>query len=170
MGQAAPEGLSLRPLASGDLDQVCAIERASFGTPWSRPLFEEELKRPELCHWMVLAASRPAEKMAGTSAQAPAPELVVAYGGFWLAVDEAHFTNIAVLEGRRGQGLGRRLLLGLLDKARGLGCVRATLEVRPSNAAALGLYQGEGFTVAAMRPHYYSDDGEDALILWKQGL
>jgi ribosomal-protein-alanine N-acetyltransferase len=165
VGQAAPEALSLRPLRSGDLDQVCAIERASFGTPWSKPLFEEELKRPELCHWLVLAPSRPAE-VAGTSGQA----LVLAYGGFWLAVDEAHFTNLAVHPDWRGQGLGRLLLQGLLDKARGLGCVRATLEVRPSNGAALALYQGEGFTVAAMRPRYYTDDGEDALILWKQGL
>ena len=167
MGQAAPEALSLRPLRSGDLDQVCAIERDSFGTPWTKPLFEEELRRPDLCHWLVLADS--ADPSAGAG-QAPAPEQVVAYGGFWLAVDEAHFTNIAVRADRRGQGLGRRLLTALLDKARGLGCVRATLEVRPSNAAALALYQGEGFTVAAMLPRYYTDDGEDALILWKQGL
>ncbi|HXB98477.1 MAG TPA: ribosomal protein S18-alanine N-acetyltransferase [bacterium] len=155
MGQAAPEGLTPRPLLAGDLDQVCAIERASFGTPWTRPLFEEELKRPQLCHWLVL------DGPAGA---------VTAYGGFWLAVDEAHFTNIAVHPDWRGRGLGRRLLLALLEKARGLGCVRATLEVRPSNAAALGLYQSEGFSVAAMRPRYYTDDGEDALILWKQGL
>ena len=147
--------MSLRPLLAGDLDQVCAIERDSFGTPWTKPLFEEELRRPDLCHWLVLVGQDGS---------------VAAYGGFWLAVDEAHFTNIAVRGDRRGQGLGRRLLLALLDKAKGLGCVRATLEVRPSNAAALGLYQGEGFTVAAMRPRYYTDDGEDALILWKQGL
>jgi ribosomal-protein-alanine N-acetyltransferase len=155
VGQAASEGLSPRPLRAGDLEQVCAIERASFGTPWSRPLFEEELKRPDLCHWLVLENGDGA---------------VAAYGGFWLAVDEAHFTNIAVRGDRRGQGLGRRLLRALLEQARGLGCVRATLEVRPSNAAALGLYQGEGFSVVAMRPRYYTDDGEDALILWKQGL
>jgi ribosomal-protein-alanine N-acetyltransferase len=155
VGQASPEGLRLRALRAADLEQVCAIERASFGTPWSRALFEEELGRPDLCHWLVL------EDPAGA---------VAAYGGFWLAVDEAHFTNIAVRDNSRGQGLGRRLLKGLLDKARGLGCVRATLEVRPSNAAALGLYEGEGFSVAAMRPRYYTDDGEDALILWKQGL
>jgi ribosomal-protein-alanine N-acetyltransferase len=142
-------------LRAGDLEQVCAIERASFGTPWTRPLFEEELKRSELCHWLVLSDQDGS---------------VAAYGGFWKAVDEAHFTNLAVQAGRRGQGLGRRLLLALLDEARGLGCLRATLEVRPSNAAALALYQGQGFTVAAMRPHYYTDDGEDALILWKQGL
>jgi ribosomal-protein-alanine N-acetyltransferase len=155
VGKAAPDGLSLRSLGTGDLDQVCAIERASFGVPWSRPLFEEELKRPELCHWLVLSDQDGS---------------IFGYGGFWLAVDEAHFTNLAVREDRRGQGLGRRLLTALLGKARELGCLRATLEVRPSNTAALALYQGEGFTVVAMRPRYYTDDGEDALILWKQGL
>jgi ribosomal-protein-alanine N-acetyltransferase len=174
VGQAAPETLSLRPLLPSDLDQVCAIERASFGTPWSKPLFEEELKRPDLCHWLVLAPSRPAEGMAGTlrgpQGGPSGQTLILAYGGFWLAVDEAHFTNIAVHPDWRGQGLGRRLLKGLLDHACALGCVRATLEVRPSNAAALALYQGEGFSVVAMRPRYYTDDGEDALILWKQGL
>jgi ribosomal-protein-alanine N-acetyltransferase len=95
---------------------------------------------------------------------------VAANGGFWKAVDEAHFTNVAVHPAWRRSGLGRRLLRALLDKARGEACLSATLEVRPSNAAALALYTSEGFTPVALRPRYYSDDGEDAMILWKHNL
>ena len=69
-----------------------------------------------------------------------------------------------------GGCLGRRLLLALRDEARACGGLRATLEVRPSNAGALALYEGEGFAAAALRPRYYTDDGEDALILWPNQL
>lgn len=145
------------PLAERHLAAVCAIEIASFTPPWTRPLFEAELKRPEICHWRVLEDS-------GLDGG------VAAYGGFWKAVDEAHFTNIAVHPAARRRGLGRQLLKALLGLAKQNGCLRATLEVRPSNTAALRLYESEGFSAAALRPHYYSDDGEDALILWKPEL
>ncbi len=152
-------GLVEAPLEEADLEEVCAIERASFGTPWSRGLFEEELRRPGTCVWRVL-------RVPG----APAGSRVAAYGGFWRAVDEAHFTNLATRPDWRRRGAGRRLLRLLLAEARGLGCVRATLEVRPSNKAALALYTSEGFEAVAVRPRYYSDDDEDALILWKRSL
>jgi len=156
VGQAASaEGLTLVPLSPGDLPQVCAIEAACFATPWSLALFEEELKRPEVCHWLCL------KNAAGE---------VAAYGGFWRAVDEAHFTNVAVAPPWQRQGLGRRLVQELLDLAKRQGCLRATLEVRPSNEAALALYQAQGFKAVAMRPGYYSDNGEDAMILWKDAL
>jgi len=152
-------GLETGPLRADDLDEVCAIELEAFPTPWSRALFEEELRRPALCHWLALR-----------EAGAPQGRRVAAYGGFWKAVDEAHFTNLAVRADRRRAGLARRLLRELLALAASLGCARATLEVRPSNRAALALYESEGFAAAAMRPHYYSDDGEDALILWNNDI
>lgn len=151
--------LELSGLSEADLDEVCAIERESFPTPWSRALFEEELKRPAICHW--LAARDPG---------APQGRRLAAYGGFWKAVDEAHFTNLAVRADWRRHGLARLLLRALLAEAVSLGCRRATLEVRPSNLGALALYESEGFSAAAMRPAYYSDDGEDALILWNNSL
>ena len=164
MTDAAREGLDAGaleagPLEASDLDEVCAIERASFPTPWTRPLFEEELRRPGLCFWRALR--EPGR---------PAGGRVVAYGGFWKAVDEAHFTNVAGSPDWRGRGAGRRLLRLLLQEARREGCLRATLEVRPSNRAARALYASEGFEDVALRPRYYSDDGEDALILWKPSL
>lgn len=146
--------MRLRALQEADLEQLCAIEKLCFSTPWTRGHFSEELKRPEICHWRVLEQEG----------------RIAAYGGFWKAVDEAHFTNIAVHPDFQRQGLGRQMLKALLDLAVQVGCHSATLEVRPSNGAAVGLYQSEGFSVAAIRPRYYSDDGEDALLLWKRGL
>ena len=153
------EALELGPMRESDLAEVCAIELDSFSTPWSRALFEEELRRPQICHWLALR-----------DASAPEGGRVAGYGGFWKAVDEAHFTNVAVRRTWRRQGLGRRLLRALLAEAVSLGCLSATLEVRPSNLAALALYESEGFSAAAIRPRYYSDDGEDAWILWKHSL
>lgn len=148
--------IRFRDLELRDLEAVCAIEAVSFDPPWSRALFEEELRRPELCHWLL-------------AEDAALPGGVAAYGGFWRVTDEAHFTNLAVHPAARRRGLGRALLRALLARARALGCTRATLEVRPSNAPAVTLYQSEGFRAAALRPHYYSD-GEDALLLWKDAL
>ncbi len=138
-----------------DLPEVCAIEIASFSTPWSEALFDAELKRPELCFWTV--AEDP---------QAAPGSRLLGYGGFWKAVDEAHFTNLAVRPDQRGAGLGWALLQEILRKAKAEGCLRATLEVRPSNAAARALYEKAGFAGVALRPKYYSDDGEDALLMW----
>lgn len=140
-----------RPMRQEDLPQVCAIEVESFSMPWSAMLFDAELKNPEVCTWVV------AEDEEGS---------VLAYGGFWKAVDEAHFTNLAVRPDQRRAGLGRALLQELLRIAKEKGCVRATLEVRPSNQGAVALYEQAGFTAAALRPRYYSDDGEDALLMW----
>src|SRR5258708_4931743 len=101
-----------------DLQEVCAIETASFSTPWSAALFEEELKRPEICIWTV--AEDPGASLGSR---------LLGYGGFWKAVDEAHFTNLAVRQDQRRSGLGWALLQAILKKAKTLGCVRATLEV-----------------------------------------
>jgi ribosomal-protein-alanine N-acetyltransferase len=153
----APEGFVLGPLGMDDLDEVADIEKLCFGTPWSWSLFAEELRQPELCHWF-----KAAEEMG--------PRRVAAYMGFWKAVDEAHITNLAVRPEFRRLGLGRALASHLLGQARALGCMRATLEVRPSNTAALRLYESLGFSGVALRPKYYLDNAEDALIMWKPSL
>lgn len=97
------------------------------------------------------------------------PETVIGLGCYWAILDEAHITLLAVTPPYRGQGLGRWLLLHLLQGARDRGMERATLEVRASNAPALALYRCLGFKTAGRRRGYY-DDGEDALILWCNGL
>jgi len=152
-----PEGFSFADLSEEDLDEVVEIEKLCFGTPWSRALFSEELKHADICTWMK------AQKTGS-------PQRVAAYMGFWKAVDEAHITNLAVRPEYRRVGLGKALVLALLEAAKGLGCARATLEVRPSNEAAVKLYESLGFTGVALRPKYYLDNGEDALIMWKNGI
>jgi ribosomal-protein-alanine N-acetyltransferase len=153
----APEGYAFAPLQEADLDEVAEIEKLCFATPWSRALFSEELKQSSLCFW--LKAFKP-----------ESGQRVAAYMGFWKAVDEAHITNLAVRPEQRRLGLARALALETLALAKSLGCVRATLEARPSNAPALRLYESLGFSSVALRPKYYLDNGEDALILWKNGL
>src|SRR5665213_2201153 len=106
MGMLDASALVLAPLQESDLEEVCAIERDSFSTPWARTLFEEELRRPGLCFWLALVQRA-----------APLGEKLAAYGGFWKAVDEAHFTNVAVRRDWRRRGVGRRLVRALLQRA-----------------------------------------------------
>lgn len=152
-----PEGFAYEPLTDADLDEVVLIEQACFGTPWGRALFSEELKQTEICHWFKARDLGSGDRVA-------------AYMGYWKAVDEAHITNLAVRPEYRRLGLGRALVTYLLADAKSRGCQRATLEVRPSNGPALKLYESLGFTGVALRPKYYLDNEEDALIMWKNSL
>jgi ribosomal-protein-alanine N-acetyltransferase len=91
---------------------------------------------------------------------------IVGFGGMWVVVDEAHITNIAVLEKHRRQGIGRAILHTLLSTAKEERCRAATLEVRVGNIQARRLYESFGFAPVGIRPKYYSDTNEDALIMW----
>lgn len=142
----------LRAATLQDLDAILAIEAQSFPSPWSRQNFLGELSHPH-AHLLV-AGPDP-----------PAPGEVWGYILFWLVIDEMHLLNLAVHPARRRQGLGRRLLTHALAVARRHQAVTAWLEVRPSNQPALQLYRSLGFVQVASRPRYYSDTGEDALIL-----
>jgi ribosomal-protein-alanine N-acetyltransferase len=132
-----------------DITAVLEIERLSFSSPWPAFAFEQELTANRLAHYRVARLG----------------ERVVAFGGIWLMVDEAHITTFGVHPDHRRQGIGRRLLLQLAEVALELGSAHMTLEVRVSNAAAQGLYRSFGFNVAGRRVAYYSDDGEDALVM-----
>jgi ribosomal-protein-alanine N-acetyltransferase len=95
---------------------------------------------------------------------------VVGYAGLWLMVDEAHVTTIGVHPDHRGQGAGELLFLGLVDIAHQMRAVRITLEVRVSNKGAQAMYRKFGLEVAGVRKRYYSDNGEDAYIMWSQPI
>ena len=95
---------------------------------------------------------------------------LVGYAGLWLMVDEAHVTTIGVNPAFRGQGVGELLFLGLVDISREMKATRMTLEVRVSNTSAQTLYRKYGLEVAGMRKRYYSDNGEDAYIMWSEPL
>ena len=95
---------------------------------------------------------------------------VVGYAGLWLMVDEAHVTSIAVSPGYRGLGVGELLFVALVDLSREIGAQYMTLEVRVSNTLAQNLYRKYGFKEAGVRRRYYSDNNEDALIMWSDPL
>jgi ribosomal-protein-alanine N-acetyltransferase len=132
-----------------DVAAVHEIERLSFRTPWPAYAFEQELRGNRLARYVVARAG----------------DLVVGFAGLWLMVDDAHVTTFSVHPDWRRQGIGRQLLLGLVDLSISIGARRMTLEVRASNEAAQVLYRSFGFDVAGRRPRYYTDDGEDALVM-----
>lgn len=137
------------PMRIEDVPAVHEIERMSFLTPWPSYAFEQELKGNRLARYVVARAG----------------DGIVGFAGVWLMVDEAHVTTFGVHPDWRRQGIGRQLLLNLAELARTIGARRLTLEVRVSNLAAQALYRTFGFEVTGRRPRYYTDDGEDALVM-----
>jgi ribosomal-protein-alanine N-acetyltransferase len=137
-----------------DLDAVHATERASFTTPWPPHAYQSEIETNRLARYLV----------------ARIDGQVVAYAGMWIMVDEAHITTFAVHPAWRRQRLGERLLLAVLDIAIARGAREATLEVRLSNLPARRLYEKYGFRPVGLRPRYYSDNNEDALIMTTEPL
>jgi [ribosomal protein S18]-alanine N-acetyltransferase len=149
-----PVRLVVRPMTLEHLADVQAIERASFTSPWPPHAYRSEIETNRLAHYLV----------------ATIDDEVVAYGGIWLMVDEAHITTFAVHPAWRRRRIGEQLLLALLDVAIDRNAREATLEVRLSNMAARKLYEKYGFRPVGVRPRYYSDDGEDALIMTTEPL
>ena len=143
--------VTLRRMTLEDVDQVLAIEKESFTTPWSRESFVKEVTENNLAYYTVA-------EVAGN---------IVGYAGVWLIVDEGHITNIAVTGKYRGQQIGKKILEKLIMELKNRKILRVTLEVRASNNVAIGLYRSYGFIVLGRRPGYYTDNGEDALIMWK---
>jgi [ribosomal protein S18]-alanine N-acetyltransferase len=154
-GRWLPSGWEVDALEHRDLDEVLAVEEASFTSPWTRQMFEAELANTGVSFGYVLRT----------------PEWhVAAFCTIWVVADEVHINNLAVRPECRGVGAGRVLLERVLRLAVGLGARRATLEVRRSNTTALKLYERLGFSIAAIRANYYTNPVEDALILWREEL
>ena len=148
------------PMTPADLDEVMPLERRCFIDPWTRHMYLSDLTNNALATYLVLRAPG---RVSARGPEAPVPSLL-AYGGFWLLLDEAHIATIATHPKWRGCGLGLWLMLALLDTAIERGAVVATLEVRVGNAPARRLYEKLGFEEVGERRNYYRD-GEDALIM-----
>jgi ribosomal-protein-alanine N-acetyltransferase len=146
--------ISVEPMTIDDLEAVHAIERASFSVPWPDDAYRNELRTNRLASYVVARAG----------------DEIVGFGGLWVMVDEAHITTFAVDPRWRRRGVGEWLLLGLLARAVGRNAREATLEVRLSNMPARRLYEKYGFRPVGIRPRYYSDNGEDALIMTTDAL
>jgi ribosomal-protein-alanine N-acetyltransferase len=145
--------LIIDPLTPDDLSEVMAIERESFLSPWSVGMFARELASR---HSVCLAARM----------QCRGKALLAGYLIFWMILDEAHLHNLAVKKECRGRGIAGKLLEAMREIAARNGITAQTLEVRASNSAAINLYWKHGFVVKGIRPRYYTDTDEDALIMW----
>ncbi len=147
--------LRFRRMVPADLPRVVEIEKDGFQHPWSPQLLERELSHA----WStVLLAVE----------DGPRGEVVVGFVVFWLVHDEVHVLNIATALEARRRGVGRALMEEATESGRRRGATLATLEVRRSNEAALELYRSLGYRQAGVRVNYYSDEGEDAIVMVKQ--
>ncbi|GIV97086.1 MAG: ribosomal-protein-alanine acetyltransferase [Herpetosiphonaceae bacterium] len=179
----------IEPMREEDIPAVQEIERQSFSSPWSANTYRRELRSPETSRYIVARASPTplteppallqhqrrgllATLLPGLFSQRQelSPYPIIGYGGVWLMVDEGHITTIAVDPKERGKGVGELLLNALIDQAYDLGASILTLEVRISNTTAQNLYLKYGFQPAGTRPRYYTDNNEDALIMWTENI
>jgi [ribosomal protein S18]-alanine N-acetyltransferase len=132
-----------------DLPSVMELERVAFSNPWSTDMVRRELTQD----WsMVLVIEEEAGALLG---------FVI----FWLVHDEVHILNVAIDPVQRRRGLGRQVMLAALSHGRSHKCRLATLEVRRSNVAATRLYESLGFRAVGLRPNYYADNHEDAVVM-----
>jgi ribosomal-protein-alanine N-acetyltransferase len=148
---AAPQ-FGFRRMTLADLDRVAEIERGGFAHPWSRDLLARELGQA----WSHVLLAVEGDGKA---------ELVVGYVVFWLVHDEVHVLNLGTALEARRRGVGRALMEEAHAIGRRRGASVATLEVRRSNAPALALYRGLGYRQVGVRPNYYAEEREDAIVM-----
>jgi len=150
--QIQPEFI-IRPMTPDDMPEVMEIERVAFSNPWS-----PELLRRELTHdWSTILLAE--EEVA------PGLRRLLGFAIFWVVHDEVHILNVATDPPQRRRGVARAVMNATLERGRQRRCTLATLEVRRSNEAALALYRDMGFRAVGVRPNYYVDEGEDAIVM-----
>lgn len=144
--------LAFRAMRREDLERVVEIEQSAFARPWSRDLIAREMAHD----WSsILLAVEPA----------PGGEAVLGLIVFWLVHDEVHVLNVAVAPEARRRGVARALMREAERRGAGRGARIATLEVRRTNQAALELYRSLGYRKVGVRPRYYAEEGEDAIVM-----
>ncbi len=144
----------IKQMTTDHIDGVMVVENLSFKIPWSRQAFVDEITTNNMAMYFVALCNGQ----------------VIGYGGMWKIFDEGHITNIAVHPEFRRCGAASVIIEKILEVSGEKGVKSLTLEVRKSNIAAQNLYQKYGFKPEGIRKGYYSDTGEDALIMWKHGI
>ncbi len=180
--------LALDRMQTTDIDEVNRIERRSFSNPWPMSAYRRELRRPDNNSYFVLRAfpnipsnglnefrttrGRFLENILPVRRSEPhaEEEHLAGYVGMWQMYDETHITTIAIDPVYRGKGYGELLLVAALSEAVARGSIWLSLEVRVSNDAAQALYRKYGMTVYGRRHAYYTDNREDALVMWSRSL
>jgi ribosomal-protein-alanine N-acetyltransferase len=188
----------IEPMTQADVEEVSRLERRCFTNPWPVSAYRRELRAPQQNYYSVLRdwpddavgvarmgsngpspddrygglrqrlATLAGSRLHGQQARAKPP--IIGFAGMWVLYEEAHITTIAVEPSFRGNGLGELLLMDLFDEAQRRNGTWVTLEVRVTNAPAQNLYRKYGFTIEGRRPRYYSDNNEDAFIMWSGSL
>jgi ribosomal-protein-alanine N-acetyltransferase len=173
-------------MTMADLPRITEIEKLAYPTSqWPTSAYRRELQENQWAHYIVLrdtvlAAHFPSAPHTEIPARRPLfsflqprpaaneaqLQSIIGYAGLWQMVDEAHVTTIATHPGARRRGLGELLLVALIDIGYDIGARFMTLEVRVSNEPAKALYRKYGFAIVSTRPRYYSDNNEDAYIMW----
>jgi ribosomal-protein-alanine N-acetyltransferase len=146
--------IHIRQAVIDDLTELVRIENESFPDPWSEQDIAGDISGNDVAYVAVMIPDE-----SGPDCR---PE---GYADMWMIAGEAQLMNIAIGRNFRGRGYGRKLLEHMTDIARECGCTLMTLEVRRSNAAAISLYTSIGFTAAGIRPAYYIDNNEDAILM-----
>ena len=144
--------LIIRQANAEDAMQIAEVEKACFSTPWSYESLKDDITKNDRALYIT-----------GQSCGR-----VCGYVGVWKILDEGHITNVAVLPEYRRQHVASAILAAMFDAMQRQGVMRYTLEVRAGNEAAIALYKGLGFSEAGIRRGYYEDNGEDAIIMWKE--
>jgi ribosomal-protein-alanine N-acetyltransferase len=188
----------IEPMTQSDVEEVSQLERRCFTNPWPVSAYRRELRAPQQNYYAVLRewsdedadsprmgsngpepndrngglrhrlATLAGSRLHGPPSRGRPP--IIGFAGMWVLYEEAHITTIGVDPALRGQGLGELLLMDLFDEAMRRSATWVTLEVRVTNATAQNLYRKYGFTIEGRRPRYYSDNNEDAFIMWSGSL
>ena len=150
----ARQRITVKAMQRSDVPDVMSLERRCYTLPWSASAYITEIGNSNARYLIAKQAD----------------ESLVGYGGVWVVMDEMHITTLAVDPEMRGRRVGERLLINLINEGRKLGAERATLEVREHNYVAHRLYVKYGFADVAMRKAYYSDNRENAIIMWAEQI
>lgn len=142
--------LVIRNMELDDIEQVMVVEISSFTTPWPERIFRQELLDNSHAYYFVMEIDKK----------------IIGYVGMWVVFDDAQITNIAILPGFRGQKLGEKLFRFAIQRAISLGAKRLSLEVRISNIVAQKMYRKFGLVPGGIRKNYYTDNNEDAVVMW----
>lgn len=151
--------LAVEPMREADIPVVQEIERFVFSTPWPRNAYYRELNSRHSAYYIVLRRYHEAGDAE-----------TLGYAGMWRMYDEAHVTTIGVRQDLHHSGYGRILFASLIQAGYEIGAKWVTLEVRASNENAMRMYEGFGFKVIGRRKGYYTDNGEDALVMWSDSI
>jgi len=142
--------LIIRKMDMIDIDDVLKVEAASFTEPWPKEIFHQEIKNNDYAYYFVVQLDN----------------RIIGYAGMWFVIDDAQITNIAILPEYRGKKIGEKLFEYTCQQAMKMGVKRLSLEVRMSNVIAQNLYKKFGFVPGGIRKNYYTDNQEDAIVMW----